>query len=157
VRPLRTKQIRRAVLAPELERYLSMKEVDFAMTDQVEALQVRVRRGIEVLERRLAEGLRVARRWNLTWAVVAGFSASATLCLVGYPLAALASVLIFALSVLCLVEGMADTVRLRALRGRYTGLVELARTRDELVEYARRALADAMALGAVEPGGSSEP
>lgn len=155
--PLRTGAIRRAVVAPELERYLSMQGVDFAMTDQVEALLVRVRRGIEVLERRLAEGLRVARKWNLTWAITAGFTASASLCLIGYPLAATATALVFAVAMLLLVQGMMDTMRLRALRGRYTGLIDLARSREQIIEYAARALADATALGAVPANVEESP
>ena len=36
------------------------------VTDQIEALQVRVRRGIEVVDQRLLKGLRVARRRAMT-------------------------------------------------------------------------------------------
>ena len=81
VRPLRTLSVRREVMAPDLERYLSMQNVDFAVTDQVEALQVRVRRGVEVLEGRLARGIEKTRKLSIGWAITAGAFFGVALCM----------------------------------------------------------------------------
>ena len=62
VAALRTAAIQRAVMAPELERFLSRKSVDLLVTDQIEAIEVRVRKGIEVLDRKIEAGIEVARK-----------------------------------------------------------------------------------------------
>ena len=46
VTPLRTRAARRAIVAPDLGRYLDRSKVDLMVTDQVQAVQVRVRRGL---------------------------------------------------------------------------------------------------------------
>lgn len=60
LRLLRTPAIREEFNAPELERLLGGEGVDLAMTDQPEALRVRLEAGLEVLERRVLAGIRRA-------------------------------------------------------------------------------------------------
>jgi hypothetical protein len=162
---VRTRAVRRAILAPELERYLSRAHVDLLVTDQFEALQVRVAKGIEVLERKVAAGLKAARsRAFLMGATVAA----------GLLLAAAHAVLVANGAVREEVPGMTalwilagaglfvalaaavdlagvlnDAAKLRNFAGRYRGGVERARTASELLDFAEQALAGARALGAV--------
>lgn len=68
--PLHTRAARRAVIAPDLERYLDPANVDLMVTDQVQAVRVRVERGREVFENRLRDGLIATRRWLVAGAVL---------------------------------------------------------------------------------------
>ncbi|MBI4601224.1 MAG: hypothetical protein HY721_04605 [Planctomycetes bacterium] len=172
-RPLRTGSVRRAVAAPELERYLSRGSVDLAVTDQLEALQVRVRRGVDVLETKLAEGLRAARReitsqsvrtgafaamgaflavkmppWELPWGLPRGESPAAPLLW-----AALGLILVrVVFGIAWIARAAADRTRLADLQGRHAGIAERARTAEELLALSEQALADAHAIGAVPDG-----
>ncbi len=148
-RRLRTAAARRAVLAPDLERYLARRSVDLTVTDQLEALQVRVRRGVEVLARKIEEGIRITGR------AAAVLGTLVALCLI----AANAFFLeLWARAAFLAAAGMAGTFfvravldwdHLRGLRGRYTGGVEQARTAEDLLAFAERVLENARALGAV--------
>ncbi len=146
--PLRTRALRRAVMAPDLERYLSMRKVDFAMTDQLEALQVRVRRGVEVLEGRIVRGIETSRRLLITWSVTAGVLLGAVVCSIHVPAFAAALTICCVLSMVPLGRVIQDAFQLRTLKGRYAGFVELARTREQLVDFAESALREARELGA---------
>ncbi len=146
VRPLRTRSVRREVTAPDLERYLSMRNVDFAVTDQLEALQVRVRRGVEVLESRLARGIEKARKLSLGWAIVAGVCFGGALCMLHLPAFAAAAALLGISALVPLGRVIVDALQLRALQGRYAGVVELVRTKEQLVELAEKALGEAQHL-----------
>ena len=72
---LRSRAARRAIVAPDLSRYLDRRNVDLAVTDQVQALQVRVRRGLEVFQRRLTEARSALR---LGFALRSGLLGAAT-------------------------------------------------------------------------------
>ena len=60
LRMLRTSGGREEFNAPELERLLGGEGVDLSMTDQPEALRVRLEAGLEVLHRRILAGIRRA-------------------------------------------------------------------------------------------------
>lgn len=60
LRMLRTPGVRGEFNAPELERLLGGEGVDLSMTDQPEALKVRLEAGLEVLDRRTLAGIRLA-------------------------------------------------------------------------------------------------
>ena len=161
----RTKAVRRAVRAPELERFLAREHIDLLVTDQIEALQVRVRRGIEVLDQRVTQGLRVARRriTALLTTTVAGFALAALhifasaqgvfrggglSTLVLWSLAALAFLVSVAV-IPALLRAFLDWRLLSRLRGRYAGGVERAKSMEELLAFAEKALEEARAVGMV--------
>jgi hypothetical protein len=162
---IHTRAIQKAILAPEIERYLSRRHVDLLVTDQLEALQVRVARGIEVLERKIASGLKAARSRALLMVgtAAAGFLLAAAHGVLvaggalqeGGPRATvlwIVAVLAMAAALLAAVElvgALSDAAKLQRLAGRYRGGVESARTPAELLDFAEQALADARALGAV--------
>lgn len=164
VAKLRTAAVQRAVFAPELERFLSRKSVDLFVTDQIQAIEVRVRKGIEVLDRKIEAGIRVAKKriTVLTLCGVTGLLLLIPLCLAwanGKPggrdgttllLWGLASLIVVALVVvnIALVRTIADRGQLQNLAGRYTRGVEDADTIDELLAHAESALAAARKLGA---------
>lgn len=168
IRPLRTPALRRAVLAPDIERYLSRNNVDLLVTDQIQALQVRVRRGIEVLERKVEAGLKRARQLGvgLAAAVLCGLSVlvfHAVLWARGrtsggqgvaseilWTLALIVGGLTLAAAI-ALVRVILDARQLTKLAGRHTGGHEQASTPEEVLDFAGRALEDARALGAVPP------
>ncbi|HVR76044.1 MAG TPA: hypothetical protein VMT52_17060 [Planctomycetota bacterium] len=177
IRPLRTPAVRRAVLAPDIERYLSRKNVDLLVTDQVQALQVRVRRGIEVLERKVEAGRKRARQLGigLAAAVLCGISvlvlhavawargrtsgSQGAASEVLWTLALIVAGLTLA-SAIALVRVILDARELTKLAGRHTGGHEQARTAEEVLDFAGRALEDARALGAVPsdpPDGARPP
>ena len=60
LRMLRTPGVREEFNAPELERLLGGEGVDLSMTDQPEALRVRLEAGLEVLDRRILAGIKLA-------------------------------------------------------------------------------------------------
>lgn len=147
--------------APDLERYLDPRNVDLAVTDQVEAVRVRVARGLEVFERRRLDGLAAARR-----CLALGATLFAVCCVAGYlagpPLVsdagagfrpwavagAAAGGALWAASLL-LRAGL-DRLRLRRLSGRFSpgdlGNLESSR---EVLDYGKAVLEEARALGAV--------
>lgn len=165
---LRTSTVRRAVIAPELERFLSRKRVDLLVTDQIEAIEVRVRKGIEVFDRKLQAGIKVARKraavlticavaglglllltpYCLTWADDGkpGSHDFATLSLWGLASMALIAVII---ADTALERALADRAQLQRLAGRSTQGVEEAGTIEELLAHAESVLATARKLGAV--------
>jgi hypothetical protein len=148
------------------------------VTDQLEALQVRVRRGIEVFDQRIRAGLRVARRRAavLLATAVAGLSLLGLHVFAsehgifrggGFParvlwlLATLAFLVALAAVPLCVLAFL-DMRRLSRLRGRYTGEMERARSAEELLEFAEKVLDEARRLGMVptspaSPGASRLP
>ena len=67
---LHTRAARRAVIAPDLERYVDPANVDVMVTDQVQAVRVRVERGLEVFENRLRDTLVAIWRWLMAGAVL---------------------------------------------------------------------------------------
>jgi hypothetical protein len=159
LRPFRTLLVRRAVLAPEMDRLLSRRHLDLAVTNQIEALQVRARAGVEVFQRRLQVARARAQR-RLT--LLAGALA---LC---FALAAAASAITWApgheyngwLATALGLSGAAfagfafarlglDAVQLRRLLGRYTGYIERAETAGELLAFSEQVLDEARRVGAV--------
>jgi len=165
VAELRTAAIRRAVLAPELERFLSRKSVDLLVTDQIEAIAVRVRKGIEVLDRKIEAGIEVARKRIavLTLCGVAGLLLLIPHCLAWadgklegrdfatlllWGLAGLVLIALFVVDI-ALVRAFADKAQLQHLAGRYTRGVDEAGTIGELLAHAEIVLNAARKLGAV--------
>ena len=148
LRPVRSRAVRRAIFAPELERYLARRNVDLMVTDQLEALQVRVRRGIEVLEGKRKEGRKAARRETLLLALgTAGCLAGAWLF--GSWFAVFAMNALGLASLALLVRCAMDDAQLSRLEGRYAWGVERAKTVEELLDFAESALEDAGRLGMI--------
>jgi hypothetical protein len=145
-RRFRTRVVRRAVLAPELERYLSRRHVDLAVTDQLEALQVRVRAGLDTFQRRLDRARAAARARG--WILTASLAAGVLLLALGGPWLRIPTALVTAASAIALGRLVLDRIQLRRLHGRYRGRVDACRTADELLNFAEEALAEARALGA---------
>lgn len=167
LRAVRSRAVRKALRAPEIERYLSRGSVDLLVTDQVEALKVRVSRGIEVLERKV----KAARQAAYGRAVL-----DVLVFLLGLALPALHALVAFrgldggspggaalwALAGLTLCVGIAallDLIRVlgdaavlaRIPRDRLSRL-EAAGTAQDVLRIADEALAEARAAGAVPPG-----
>jgi hypothetical protein len=168
IRPLRTPALRRAVLAPDIERYLSRKNIDLLVTDQLQALQVRVQRGVEVLERKVEAGRKRARQLGLglAAAVVCGLSVLAFHAVawargttsgghglaseILWTLALIVAGLTLAASI-ALGRVVLDARELAKLAGRHLQGHEQAQTAEQVLDFAGRALEDAMAIGAVPP------
>jgi hypothetical protein len=166
MRAVRSKPVRKALLAPEIERYLSRGSVDLLVTDQVEALKVRVARGLEVLERKAKLARQVAHGRALLDAlvVVIGFALPAGHALMAssgrldeggagtgaalWALAAL-SLAVGTAAFIDLVRVVGDSRRLRLLGRDRTADLEAAKTAEEVLRIAEEALADARAAGAV--------
>lgn len=174
---LATGALRRAVIAPEIERYLSLGHVDLLYADQVEALMVRTKRGLDVFRSRIEHALAVAARsrkragliLGTTWAVYTtvliadasgvltgpqgaapGFEAGAWRWPVrALGLAALAGFFIVLVGYLRLLK---DTRRLdetlEGLEAPATALASL-RTQQEVAALAESLLAKARDLGAL--------
>lgn len=152
--PLRTRAARRAVIAPDLERYLDPANVDLMVTDQVQALRVRVARGLEVFENRLWDALAAVRRWILAGAALLLVSAlTASLAAhAGRWLGAGGA----AAGVLCalwiLSRAGLDQRRLRRLSARFSRLeIDALETSRQVLDYGEAILEEARALGAI-PG-----
>ncbi|MCH2582772.1 MAG: hypothetical protein MK133_16435, partial [Planctomycetes bacterium] len=60
LRMLRTSGVREEFNAPELERLLGGEGVDLSMTDQAEALRVRLEAGLVVVDRRILASIKLA-------------------------------------------------------------------------------------------------
>ena len=58
--PLALRSVRERLDAPELERLLAQRDVDWQVVDQIEALRVRVDRGLAILRDRNAAAMRRA-------------------------------------------------------------------------------------------------
>jgi len=168
-RAVRSKPVRKALLAPDIERYLSRGSVDLLVTDQIEALKVRVAKGLEVLERKAKLARQVAHGRALLDAlvVVLGLLLPAVHALVAssgrldgggaaagaalWALAAL-SLAVGAAALIDLVRVLGDSRKLRLLHRDRTAGLEAAKTSEEVLRIAEEALADARAAGAVPPG-----
>ena len=152
VKPLRTRATRQAILAPDLTRYLDRSQLDLAVTDQVQALQVRVRRGLEVFEKRRAKALDAAKLTMVNHttviilcAVVAAFAATAQLWI--STSAALIAGSGFAIA---LIRAAFDRFQLRRLENRFRVKdIDSAQTVDEILAIADEVLNTAATLGAV--------
>lgn len=162
---LRSRAARRAIIAPDLSRYLDRRNVDLMVTDQVQALQVRVRRGLEVFEHRLADA-RAALRIGFAWR--SGIFGAATFATVGLsqqlyssnseasPLLsiglALGAILVL-LAAVTVVRLLQDHRQLTILSGRCARIdLDTASTNDEVLAIADDVLGAATILGAVPPG-----
>jgi hypothetical protein len=152
---LRTAAVRRAARAPELERYLDRAQVDLAVTDQIEALQVRVQRGLEVLERKAAEGSAMARRLIASQGIRSGVFAAAAAVL-GFKLPPDQPLLWAVLGLLALrvIAGLVWVVRARNDRAALRRLAESARgglegasSAEQVLAFGQRTLEAARALG----------
>ena len=156
--PLHTRAARRAVIAPDLERYLDPANVDLMVTDQVQAVRVRVERGLEVFENRLRDALIAIRRWLVAGAVlflicvVVGYVSVQA----GHWLLASAGTGGAAWCLGILTRAGLDWRRLRGVSGRFSrsGLDRLE-TSQELLEHGQSVLEEARALGAIPPAGES--
>jgi hypothetical protein len=166
-RPIRTPAVLRAIRAPELDRYLSRRSVDLLVTDQIEALRVRVAKGMEVLERKTRAGIRAGRRRAVVLAatLAAGLllaAAHAVLAarggLRGEEPARLLLSLIATLALLAgliagarLVRVLGEVARLTRILGRHGRGIESADTPERLLDLAEKALEEAREIGAVPP------
>ena len=146
--------------APELDRFLSPRHVDLLVTDQIESLQVRVREGIRVFERRVEQALgRATARTRpclvmLVLGLLLGVLAAPEMPLHQTPAAWVLVLLgVFAI-VFCgpyTLRLAADRRQLERLRRRYEGGVERFTTSAELLAFAEQVLSEAKAVGAVPP------
>lgn len=59
---LRTRALRDAVYAPEIERLLDRRFMDLAVMDQVDAVYVRLQEAVRIFEARIDAALRLGRR-----------------------------------------------------------------------------------------------
>ena len=155
LRMLRTSGVREEFNAPELERLLGGEGVDLSMTDQAEALRVRLEAGLEVLDRRILASIKLAlgRQAKLCGlaGVVLGIIAGAWVAVqvdavppVNWALALSVAtggavlfglLLIYLLALLVRVRG--DLKLLVGLRGRYRGRFEGCSGIPELQDAAR--------------------
>ena len=153
LRMLRTPGVREEFNAPELERLLGGEGVDLSMTDQPEALMVRLEAGLEVLDRRILAGIKLAlgRQAKLCGlaGVVLGISCGAwwalalSVATVGAVLFGL--LLIYLLVLLMRVRG--DLKLLVGLRGRYRGRFEGCSGIPELQAAAREIYEEVRIVG----------
>ena len=152
--PLRTHAARRALIAPDLERYLDPANVDLMVTDQVQAIRVRVERGLEVFQSRL-RGARGALRRSLG----AGASLLLVCALIAYVtarddywfVAGVATVGVLR-ALWVLPRAGLDLLRIERLSGRFSrDDLQGLETSREILDYGETVLAEARALGAI-PG-----
>jgi len=143
LRMLRTPGVREEFNAPELERLLGGEGVDLSMTDQPEALRVRLEAGLEVLDRRILAGIKLALGRQAKLCGLAGgalgISAGAWWALtlsVATAGAVLFGLLLIYLLVL-LARVRSDLKLLAGLRGRYRGRFEGCSDIPELQAAAR--------------------
>ena len=159
--PLRTRAARRAVVAPDLDRYLDPRNVDLVVTDQVQAVRVRVERGLEVFEKRLRCSLKAVMRWIAASAVLlpccvaAAWTAGRVLYRgdgggVWHWIAAAAATAAALTAGVTLAGAVVDFARLRRRVGRFkpSDLDDLETSRD-LLDYAETVLREARGLGAI--------
>jgi hypothetical protein len=164
LRAVRSRAVRKALAAPEIERYLSRGSVDLLVTDQVEALKVRVSRGIEVLERKVKAARQAAygRAAIDLFVFLLGLALPALHALVasrgldggtpgGAALWALAGLTLCVgiAALIDLVRVLRDGARLARLTRDHLSRLEAAGTAEEVLRMADEALAEARAVGAV--------
>lgn len=133
---LRHPRIREVFNAPELNRLLGEGDLDLSMTDQPEALKVRIEAGIAVLERRVLAAISMALRlqaWTcgfigITLGILTGIAFAASGQSPGLLYARAGGVAVFfALAVFLVVRLLrvrGDLKLLARLRGRYRGLLD---------------------------------
>ena len=129
-------RIREVFNAPELGRLLGEEGVDLSMTDQPEALKIRIEAGLAVLERRvlasISEALRLQARACVLIGILLGILVGIGISIPGQPqathyamiggLVVVGSLLVFLVKK---VLGVRSDLKLLArLRGRYHGLLE---------------------------------
>ena len=166
IAPLRTLAARRAIVAPDLSRYLDRSNVDLMVTDQVQALQVRVRRGVEVFEQRLNNAL-TALRAGFAWRGGLLGAATFTTVYVAQQLFGAAAtgstgqwigfglgVVVCFFAALAFVRSSQDHRQLTALQRRCAALdIDPASSSEEVLAIADDVLSAGKALGAL-PGES---
>ena len=133
---LHHRRVREVFNAPELGRLLGEEGLDLSMTDQPEALKIRIEAGIAVLERRvlasLSEALRLQTRTCVFLGILLGMLVGMAIYLPGQPpttrYLALGGLVLLGGLLACLVKrfvGVRGDLKLLArLRGRYHGLLE---------------------------------
>jgi hypothetical protein len=142
------------VIAPDLERYLDPANVDLMVTDQVQAVRVRVARGLEVFENRLGDALIAVRRWLIAGAAMLLFFAviGSMAAHVGWWLSACGAAAGALWTLWILSRAGLDQRRLRRLSSRFSRLeLDGLETSREVLDYGEAILAEARALGASEP------
>ena len=152
LRRLRHRFLRETLAAPELDRLLGTGELDLTVTDQVDALRVRVLAGLGVLDRRVLATYTAAWRrqgWlAMGVGIAAGIAVGAGVSLIraeeltakghtaAWVILVLASLVTIAF-VATIVRIRLDMALLRKLRKRYRPVVEAAATREQLLATAR--------------------
>ena len=129
-------RVREVFNAPELGRLLGEEGLDLSMTDQPEALKVRIEAGIAVLERRvlasLSEALRLQARTCVFLGILLGMLVGLAIYLPGQspagPYLAIGGLVLLGGLLAWLVKKLlgvrGDLKLLARLRGRYHGLLE---------------------------------
>ena len=151
---LRSRRLRERFCAPELERYLARGSIDPAMTDQPEAVKVRVLRGVEVFRDRVRVAL-VSGGRRQSWLLVAGgigagallaaaVSGAASLPVLG----TLAVALLAALGWL-FVRLRRDVILLKRLVGRYQKPVAECSDTEELLALSQKIFEEACLVGGI--------
>jgi hypothetical protein len=141
--------------SPELERFLSRRDVDLAVTDQIESLQVRVREGMAILGRRrehavvaLTRSARALTGWLTGSCVLAALTLPGTVISTATGSGPVATASFLAMVVLGfrLAQTLRDRAQLASLDGRYDGQLEQARSKEELLSFAEGVLEDTRTL-----------
>jgi hypothetical protein len=153
--PLGTASLRDLFNAPEIERFLARDHVDLTLVDELEALRVRVRRGVEVIENRANAACVAAyqrRNWLLAAAgASAGGLAASFLAFRRTPLAATAMALLLlglaAVLIHRLLRVRRDLRLLLGLRGRYRRAIERPGDIPSLLELSQRIYKEACHVG----------
>ena len=156
---LRTPAVREVFNAPELERLLGGEGLDLSMTDEPEALRVRLEAGLEILECRILAGTRLAlgrqaRLCGLAGVILgilggvtvaaSGQSAGMLYTMVG-SMGALAVGIVFLVTRVLRVRG--DLKLLAGLRGRYRGVLDDRRDIAGLQAAAREVYDEVRVVG----------
>ncbi len=161
---LKHRRVREVFNAPELSRLLGEEGLDLSMTDQPEALKIRIEAGLAVLERRvlasLSEALRLQARTCVLLGILLGILVGIALYLPGRSpspayLAVGALVLaggLLALQVKKLLGVRGDLKLLARLRGRYHGLLEGCGDIPELQAAAALVYGEVRQVGGELPG-----
>src|SRR5690606_4219232 len=128
LRPLRVRRAREVFAAPELERYLGQRGAELQYIDQVEALRVRIERGLTVLRDRANAASRVIdqRRRVAIGLIIIALAGCVAGALRSQSVVIAVSVLIALACAIYLALIARDGRTLRSMHGRYDEVVRNA-------------------------------
>lgn len=161
LRTLRVRKLREIFAAPELARYLGQRGVDFQLVDQVEALRVRVERGLELVADRAQAAMAAARRraWfavALLCVLAGGVAGAFFLDFTFRIFAFLAAAPLIAGTLQRLLWLRRDYRSLEAIRTRYDDAIREVRDIARLKALARTIWFEVESLGGGSDGGEND-